>query len=115
VLADDYLLEFHRDGAMTWEDYHRRAVRLTGERMFRIVRHPEMRPLLDQVPEVLRRPQFVCQSTIDEGVYPQYQWYAVTVVGPKWLCVVVKDLREDAFVITASVTDKPKKGRLIYG
>lgn len=36
-------------------------------------------------------------------------------VGPKWLCVVVKDLPDESFVITASVTDTPKKGRLIYG
>jgi len=57
----------------------------------------------------------VYQSTSDEGVYLHYQWYAETVVGPKWLCVAVKDLTEDALVIIAYVTDKPKKGRLIYG
>ena len=100
---------------MTWADYRGRRVRFTDERMSHIIRHPEMRPLLDQVPEVLRRPQFVCQSTSDEGVYLHYQWYSDTVVGPKWLCVVVKDLTDDAFVITAYITDKPKKGRLIYG
>jgi len=54
VLPGDYVPEFHRDGAMTWEDYRGRTVRLTDERMSHIVRHPEMRPLLDQLPEVLR-------------------------------------------------------------
>jgi hypothetical protein len=100
---------------MTEDDYRGRPVRLTDERMAHIIRHPEMRPLLDQVPEVLRTPQCVRQSTSDDDVFLYYQWYAHTMVGPKWLCVVVKDLPDDSFVITAYVTDTPKKGRLIYG
>lgn len=100
---------------MTEDDYRGRPVRLTDERMAHIIRHPEMRPLLDQVPEILRTPQCVRQSTSDDDVFLYYQWYAHTMAGPKWLCVVVKDLPDDSFVITAYVTDTPKKGRLIYG
>jgi len=43
VPGDD-VQEFHRDGAMTWEDYRGRRVRFTDERMSHIIRHPEMRP-----------------------------------------------------------------------
>ena len=31
-------------------------------------------------------------------------------VGGKWLCVVVKYAENDAFVVTAYLTDKPKAG-----
>jgi len=31
-------------------------------------------------------------------------------VGAKWLCVVVKQLDDDAFIITAYLTDKVKQG-----
>jgi len=39
-----------------------------------------------------------------------YRYYYSTKVGDKWLCVVVKYAAEDAFVLTAYLTDKPKKG-----
>ena len=37
-----------------------------------------------------------------------------TKVGDKWLCVVVKCLADDAFIITAYLTDKLKKGTLLW-
>jgi len=36
--------------------------------------------------------------------------YLGTRVGDKWLCVVVKSGALDSFVLTAYLTDKPKKG-----
>jgi hypothetical protein len=39
-----------------------------------------------------------------------YRWQAGTAVGDKHLCVVVKLLDADAFVITAYLTDSLKKG-----
>lgn len=35
-------------------------------------------------------------------------------VGNKHLCVVVKVLETDVFVVTAYLTDKVKKGRLLW-
>jgi hypothetical protein len=35
-------------------------------------------------------------------------------VGDKWLCVVVKYAVNDAFVVTASLTDKLKKGKPLW-
>jgi hypothetical protein len=34
--------------------------------------------------------------------------------GGKWLCVVVKCLQDDAFVVTAYLTDKPKAGENLW-
>jgi hypothetical protein len=37
-----------------------------------------------------------------------------TRVGDKYLCVVVKLIADDAFVLTAYLTDTVKKGRLLW-
>ena len=39
-----------------------------------------------------------------------YRYYVGTMVGDKYLCVVVKVLPADAFVLTAYLTDKVKRG-----
>jgi hypothetical protein len=43
-----------------------------------------------------------------------YEFYARTIVGGKWLCVVVKYAAPDAFVVTAYLTDKPKPGEDLW-
>jgi len=43
-----------------------------------------------------------------------YAFYSETIVGGKWLCVVVKYLLSDAFVVTAYLTDKPKSGATLW-
>lgn len=43
-----------------------------------------------------------------------YEFYAETRVGGEWLCVVVKYLPDDAFVITAYLTDSVKAGEILW-
>lgn len=43
-----------------------------------------------------------------------YEFYAKTMVGGKWLCVVVKYAPEDAFMVTAYLTDQLKAGETIW-
>jgi hypothetical protein len=43
-----------------------------------------------------------------------YEFYARTLVGGKWLCVVVKYASDDAFMITAYLTDQLKAGETIW-
>ena len=43
-----------------------------------------------------------------------YEFYAPTIVGGKWLCVVVKYVENDAFVVTAYLTDAPKTGEDLW-
>ena len=70
-----------------------------------------MRGMEREIERVMHKPQFVRRSRSDEAVRLFYVFYAQTlVVGGKWLCVVVKYVTNDAFVITAYLTDKPKAG-----
>jgi len=96
------------------EDCFGRKVRLTDERLAHILEHLEMRELASEVERVLRHPQLVRRSRADEAVRLFYEFYAQTIVGGKWLCVVVKYMENDAFVVTAYLTDKPKAGEDLW-
>ena len=61
-----------------------------------------------------RHPELVFESEIDFAVRLNYRFYFGTRVGDKWLCVVIKYAQEDAFVLTAYLTDKPKKGKQVW-
>lgn len=63
---------------------------------------------------VLTAPETVRRSRSDDAVRLFYEFYAQTIVGGKWLCVVVKYLEDDAFVVTAYLTDKQKKGDTLW-
>ena len=61
--------------------------------------------------ETLQHPMLVFESEVDSAVRLKLSLYFGTRVRDKWLCVVVKYAQEDAFVLTAYLTDKPKKGK----
>jgi hypothetical protein len=90
------------------------SVRLTDERLAHILEHPEMIGLRAEIRRVLLEPQMVRRSRSDEAVRLFYEFYAQTIVGGKWLCVVVKYAENDAFVVTAYLTDKPKAGEDLW-
>jgi hypothetical protein len=90
------------------------SVRLTDERQAHILEHPEMKDLGAEIERVLRNPQLVRRSRSDEAVQLFYDFYARTIVGSKWLCVVVRYADNDAFVVTAYLTDKPKAGEDLW-
>lgn len=85
-------------------------VRLTDERLAHILEHPEMRGMTDRLERTLQQPQLVRQSRSDPAVRVFYEYHAQTQMGGKWLCIVVKYMQDDAFVVTAYLTDKPKDG-----
>jgi hypothetical protein len=91
-------------------DYQNRQIRLTEERLQHILDHPEMVDMRFQLEIVLQTPEVVRQSRSDSKVYLYYRFYEQTIVGAKWLCVVIKDNSDDAFIITAYLTDKLKQG-----
>lgn len=95
-------------------DYQGRRVRLTDERLAHIREHPEMVGLESAIRETLAHPEKVVQSSSDPQAELLYRYYLGTRVGDKWLCVVVKVRPVDAFVVTAYLTDKPKRGELIW-
>lgn len=95
-------------------DYQNREVRLTEERLAHILDHPEMVGMETQIADTLTQPNLVRQSRSDESVALLYRFYTQIAIGDKWLCVVVKYLPNDAFIVTAYFTDKPKTGETLW-
>lgn len=91
-------------------DYEGRAIRLTAERRAHIPEHPEMRALEPAMELALARPERVITPQSDPAVRLYYRDHPDMRVGGKYLCVVVKALRGDAFVVTAYLTDSIKRG-----
>ena len=94
----------------TLTDCFGREVRLTDERLAHILERPELDGMDSEVEVLLRKPQFVRLSGSDATVRLFYAFYPATLVGGKWLCVVVKYEEADAFVVTAYLTNRPKAG-----
>jgi hypothetical protein len=99
---------------ITTTDCFGRTVRLTDERLAHILERVEMRGLRDDIMRTLQAPSDVRISRTDPAVRLFYEFYSQTTIGGKWLCVVVKYVADDAFVITAYLTDKPKAGERVW-
>ena len=82
-------------------DYQGLAIRLTDERLAHILEHPEMADLEQAIEETLLSPEHVTESFSDQTAKLYYRFYVKTLVGGKYLCVVVKTVDADAFVLTA--------------
>jgi hypothetical protein len=91
-------------------DFQGLEVRLTDERLEHILEHPEMRGSEAAIGVTLAYPERVVESHFDSDIRLYYRFYRDTVVGAKHLCVVVKISDEDAFVLTAYLTDSIKRG-----
>ena len=72
-------------------------------------------PGLEQaIEDTVLAPARVVQSLSDPGARLHYRFYVGTLVGDKFLCVVIKFDIDDAFVLTAYLTDEVKKGIEIW-
>jgi len=90
------------------------SVRLTDERMAHILQHQEMLGMEAEVERTLQSPTEVRVSRSDSTVQLFYEYYVRMRVGGKWLCVVVKYPSDDAFVVTAYLTDQLKPGESLW-
>jgi len=95
-------------------DYQGRAVRLTAERWRHILDHPELSDMQAAIELAVREPQLVIRSRTNPSALLYYRHEPNTVIGGKWLCVVIKYTDADAFVLTAYLTDRPKKGDVVW-
>ncbi|NJN22907.1 MAG: DUF4258 domain-containing protein [Leptolyngbya sp. RL_3_1] len=95
-------------------DYQGRQIRLTDERLAHILERPEMVGMESAIQNALLQPEIVRQSRTDDAVHLYYRYRDQTLVGEKWLCVVVKYFEDDAFIITAYLTDKIKQGEQVW-
>jgi hypothetical protein len=95
-------------------DFQGLAIQLTDERRGHILEHPEMIEMEPAIEETLQDPERVVQSVSDSSVRLYYRFYFRTIVGGKYLCVVVKMGGVGAFVLTAYLTDRVKKGERLW-
>ena len=98
----------------TLRDFEGRSIRLTVERLNHILEHPEMQDMINAISETLSSPQRVIESSSDADARLYYRFYIGTKVGDKYLCVIVKINFDDAFVLTAYLTDTLKKGKILW-
>jgi hypothetical protein len=91
-------------------DFQGLAIRLTDERLAHILEHPEMQGMEVAMADTLERPERVVQSLGDPQARLYDRFCIGTRVGDKFLCVPVKVVPGDAFVLTAYLTDKIKQG-----
>lgn len=101
---------------MKWfRDIHNRQIRLTDERQEHIqADHPEMSEQLEKIQETLSEPDIIVRSRTDPEVELFYRYYDITPITQKYLCVVVKVLSGEIFIITAYFTDTIKRGELLW-
>lgn len=96
-------------------DYLKRSIRFTEERKRHILEnHPELKNHMEKISEVILDPEMVVTSKVDHNIELFYRNYKSTNVGNKYLCVVVKVLEKDFFIVTVYFTDKVKEGKLIW-
>ena len=96
-------------------DYTGDLIRVTDERVAHLLRsHPEMEDLETRLQEVVGEPEIVVGSATDPLVALYYRYYENTPLGAYFMCVVAKKTKGDAFVITAYLTDRVKKGPVLW-
>lgn len=76
--------------------------------------HPEMKGQVGRIGETLANPDKIVRSRTAPLVELFYRFYQSTPVTKKYLCVVVKSLESDHFIITAYFTDSVKQGELLW-
>jgi hypothetical protein len=92
-----------------------RNIRFTSEREDHITNdHPEMVGQYDKIKATLAEPQVIVKSKTDRNVELFYNHYQKTPVTEKYLCIVVKTLKDDQFIITAYFTDTIKRGEILW-
>ena len=97
-----------------FRDFEGRIIRLTEERWAHIREHPEMIGMEGAIAQTLESPEAVIRSLADSRAHLYHRFYVGTKVGDKFLCVVVKIQDDDAFVLTAYLTEKVRKGVVIW-
>ncbi|MBI4687581.1 MAG: DUF4258 domain-containing protein [Nitrospirae bacterium] len=73
------------------------------------LKHPEIEGKESEVQKCLSEPIEIRKSSEDPNVYLYYSSYI-----KYYICVVVRHLNGDGFIITAYITDKIKEGESIW-
>lgn len=73
------------------------------------LKHPEIKDKISLIKAILKMPDLVTRSKIDKNVLLFY-----TKINGYWICVVIKTVNLEGFIITAYITDKIKEGVRIW-
>jgi len=95
-------------------DFQGRVIRLSDERWAHILEHPEMIGQKTRLLEILSAPDLVIATAKDETVHAYHRFYEITPVTRKYMIVAVKIMSNDAFIVTAFYSNRPKKGKLVW-
>ena len=85
---------------------------ITTERYWNIItniKHPSIKGKETEIKKTLKNPDFIRRSKSDKDVYLFYKKQ-----NKHFLCVVVKHLNQEGFIITTYLTPKIKEGELIW-
>lgn len=94
-------------------DYADQGIVLDDEvRSAILTKHPEMKPFIDLLPNVLREPQEIRRSATDDRSV-LYYYLAKNVLNGKWIVAVVKQIDRN-FISTVYITDKIKVGEIVW-
>lgn len=69
---------------------------------------------IERIKETLEHPESIVVTEADETVHVYQRFYDSTAVTSKYLLVAVKILDQDAFILTAFFSSRPKKGKTIW-
>jgi hypothetical protein len=69
---------------------------------------------IDKIQGTLLHPDRVIRSRTDSDIELFYRHHDVTPVTEKYLCIVVKVLIDDLFIITAYFTDTINQGEILW-
>ena len=88
-----------------------KKIRTTEEywKLISEVKHPIIRRYEEEVKETLKNPDEVRRSKKDISVFLYYKKY-----GNWFICVLVRHLNNEGYIITAYIADKIKKGEVIW-
>ena len=89
-------------------------IRLTDERLEHILLHPEMIELQNKIETAIINPDYIIKSKVDKNVKLFNKFYITKQFGGKYLCVVVKYEKDDAFIITSYLIRELPKGDILW-
>jgi len=72
-------------------------------------KHPVIKEYEEEVKETLRDADKVRISRIDNSVHLYYKKF-----GKYFLCVLIKNLNDEGFIVTAYLSNNVKKGEIIW-
>jgi len=73
------------------------------------IKHPIIKDYEKEVKETIEEPEVIRMSRKDSDVFLHYKRH-----GKFFVCVLVKHLNGEGFIITAYLADKIKKGKIIW-